>query len=278
MEEDIGFYFKGTPDKVKAGIKEVVEDLEKIMAIGEDVIRNIKFKDQKDQRRDVRTVIILSLFKEILERIDGVLILIEKYSIINAHIILRSFFEICLDLKIILSNPGRQKPCYYLLGKKIEELRKLELLKTEDLKEEWEDVQYFINMNKELSSLRKKTAGELKENFAKKKWYNFGGKNKYKKTDEDKILYGRLCKEVHGENSIVDNRYNSNNQFELRALRFPEKYQLSLFTISFNMLHTIELLREEYPEIKEEHLKELKTIFERSVKSFETEEKNITRE
>lgn len=276
--ENNGFYFKQTCPKIQKGIDESIDLLREIMELGKDIFPNLKFKEQIDKRRDVRTAIIISLFKELLERIDGILILLEKNSTLNANIILRSYIEICFDLRIILKNSGRKMALYYMLDKRADTLAK-DMYAGTDITDGIQDIVNFISDNTELveiQNLNIATPKDILNKIGNKKWCEFGDKSIKYKTCEDKIFYKYLCKETHGENSMGDNFYRD-NIFELRALRFPIHYEVIVCLVADYMLKIVTLLKEEF-QLKEVYLNRLDSIFELAKNILYDEEKRVIRE
>lgn len=276
--EDTGFYFKQTCPKIQKGIDEAVELLRKSMKLGEEIFPNLKFKEQPDKRRDVRTAIIISLFKELLERIDGILILLEKHSTLNANIILRSYIEISFDLRIILKNQGRKMALYYMLDKRADTLEK-DMVAGTDITAGIQDIIEFIATNSELVEIQNLSIVSPKDILNKignKKWCKFGYNCTEYKTSEDKIFYKYLCKETHGENSMGDNFYRD-DRFELRALRFPIHYEVIVCLVTDYMLKIVTLLKDEF-ELDEIYLNRADNIFELAKNILYDLEKRVTRE
>ncbi|MGL4665671.1 MAG: DUF5677 domain-containing protein [Clostridium butyricum] len=276
--EDTGFYFKQTCPKIQEGIDEAIELLKESIKLGKDIFPNLKSKDQEDERRDVRTVIIISLFKELLERIDGILILLEKHSTLNANIILRSYIEICFDLRIILKNPGRKMALYYILDKRADTLAK-DIYAGNDISEGMKDIIGFISGNAELveiQSLNVAAPKDILNKIGNKKWCEFGDNCTEYRTTQDKIFYKYLCKETHGENSMRDNFYRD-GVFELRALRFPINYEVIISLVADYMLKIVMLLQDEF-QLEEIYLTKADKIFESAKEILYNEEKHIRRE
>lgn len=277
-----GIYFEKAPDLVAVGIKESLILIKEILTIGMEVIEKLEFKEQEDSKKDIRTAIIIGLFKEILERIDGILILLEKYSTLNANIILRSFMEILFDLKMILNNKDKKIVCYYIISKEIENIKKQEkLIKYNNenniyIESNWKYLFEFIETMDELKKLRNKNLEILKKEFRDKKWYNLAGsKNKYK-TQIDNILYGEFCKEIHGENILRDNYYKSDNIYEMRPLRFPKDYENIVYIISYNFSELLKLLKNEF-NFDKRYIEFAEKNYEKSSKIFYDKEKHLKR-
>lgn len=273
-----GFYFEQTCPIINEGIKETIDGLKEILLLGKELLPNLKFKSQPDNKRDIRTAMILSLFKEILERVDGILILLEKQSALNAFIILRSYMEICFDLRIILKNMGRKMPLYYFLEKNIEILEK-DNMSGKDITLELQYIIEFIKENSELIELQNLNILKLKDITSKignKKWCTFGNNLIEHRTSDDKLYYKYLCQETHGENSVKDNIYNNENIFELRPLRFPIHYEIVFFLTTNYMLEIVNLLKDEFQFDKSFSNRILNT-FELAKKIFDNPEKRIMR-
>ena len=65
------------------------------------------------ERKDIRTSTILSLYREMIERIDGVFILLKNKSTLNSFILLSSFFQISIDLEKILKDNTEETAINY---------------------------------------------------------------------------------------------------------------------------------------------------------------------
>ncbi|MEG2347642.1 MAG: DUF5677 domain-containing protein [Cetobacterium sp.] len=275
---DNGFYFKQTCPKVQKGINEAIELLKDSIELGKDIFPNLKFKEQEDGRRDVRTAIIISLFKELLERVDGILILLEKHSTLNANIVLRSYIEICFDLRIILKNTGRKMPLYYILDKRADSLEK-DMFAGMDITDGMQDIIAFISGNTELLEIHGLNITNPKDILNKtrnRKWCNFGDGSIKDKTFDDKIFYKFLCKETHGENSMRDNFYK-NDIFELRALRYPIHYEVIVSLITNYMFQIVELLKDEF-RLEEIYSTKAHDIFKLANEILYNSEKHLIRE
>ncbi|WP_281699661.1 DUF5677 domain-containing protein [Cetobacterium somerae] len=276
--EDTGFYFKQTCPKIQKGIDEAVELLRKSMKLGEEILPNLKFKEQPDNRRDVRTAIIISLFRELLERIDGILILLEKHSTLNASIILRSYIEISFDLRIILKNQGKKMALYYMLDKRADTLEK-DMVAGIDITVGIQDIIEFIATNTELVEIQNLSIVSPKDILNKignKKWCKLGYSYTEYRAPEDKLFYKYLCKETHGENSLGDNFYRE-DRFELRALRFPINYEVIVSLVTDYMLKIVTLLKDEF-ELDEIYSNRAYNIFELAKTILYDLEKRVIRE
>lgn len=145
-------------EEVLKYLEQSINLLEKILKSSEFIFQNVSFKDSKDGRKDIRTSTILSLYREMIERIDGVFILLKNKSTLNSFILLRSFFEISIDLEKILKDNTEETAINYTYFKLGDYSIKLEQFwgintfdkdnteKKEKIKKEWEDVKNFSNI------------------------------------------------------------------------------------------------------------------------------------
>lgn len=145
-------------EEVLKYLEQSINLLEKILKNSEFIFQNVSFKDSKDGRRDIRTSTILSLYREMIERVDGIFILLKNKSTLNSFILLRSFFEISIDLEKILKDSTEETAINYTYFKLGDYSIKLEQFwgintfdkdnteKKEKIKKEWEDVKNFSNI------------------------------------------------------------------------------------------------------------------------------------
>lgn len=270
MKSTTCYYNKEFNLEVKKSILEVTKDLRKIINIcGELFIKLAKNEKFFYDR------IIVNIFREYIERIDGILILMEKGSTINSKIILRSSIEIYRDLNKILVDTSEVNCYSYVLSKKIQENKKDKFFNERC----GEEVKYKRKINlKELNDFIKSTplcekVNDVKE-FKKKEWFEYGSVI-YEEEEIDRILYKFLCSEVHGENSIKE-QLIKDEQILRRPLRCPEDYELINFCVAHNsfVLYGNILKKYSFEDFKS---KELKDIFFKAEKITKDKSKILKR-
>lgn len=238
-------------EEVLKYLEQSINLLEKILKSSEFIFQNVSFKDSKDGRKDIRTSTILSLYREMIERIDGVFILLKNKSTLNSFILLRSFFEISIDLEKILKDNTEETAINYTYFKLGDYSIKLEQFwgintfdkdnteKKEKIKKEWEDVKNFSNIYN-IPCLEQ----TYKKNIEKhqKQWWNYNKKEKsVARENTDNLLYKKLCMSVHGQNSLIDNFY-VDNILNLRSLRILDDFGLIIYVITYKILLINELI------------------------------------
>lgn len=214
--------------------------LEKILKSSEFIFLNVSFKDSKDGRKDVRTSTILSLYREMIERVDGVIILLKNKSTLNSFILLRSFFEISIDLEKVLKDSTEQTAVNYKYFKggdyaiKLEEFwgvntfDKENVEKKKKIAEEWEYVKKFADIYN-LHCLEQTHKKNIENH--QKKWWNYNKKEKIvARRNTENLLYKKLCMIVHGQNSLIDSFY-VDNILNLRSLRTLDDFGLIIYVI-----------------------------------------------
>lgn len=208
-----------------------VLNIDEVLKIGKEVLPLIKFKKRSDNLSDIRTQQILSLFKEILERIDGILILIKSKSGLNARIILRAFLEIIFDLRIILNDSSDKSAVDYVYFKYGDYIIKLETYNINPIiiKQEWDSLDRFATAYS-FQCLKPTHEQNIKSYCSQWFDYNKNVISTYRDNDEKKY-YGNLCMEVHGQNSVRDNVLKKNGIFSLKSLRCPENVGTVFYTI-----------------------------------------------
>lgn len=238
-------------EEVLKYLEQSINLLEKILKSSEFIFQNVSFKDSKDGRKDIRTSTILSLYREMIERIDGVFILLKNKSTLNSFILLRSFFEISIDLEKILKDNTEETAINYTYFKLGDYSIKLEQFwgintfdkdnteKKEKIKKEWEDVKNFSNIYNVpcLEQTHKKNIEKHQ-----KQWWNYNKKEKsVARENTDNLLYKKLCMSVHGQNSLIDNFY-VDNILNLRSLRILDDFGLIIYVITYKILLINELI------------------------------------
>lgn len=238
-------------EEVLKYLEQSINLLEKILKNSEFIFQNVSFKDSKDGRKDIRTSTILSLYREMIERVDGIFILLKNKSTLNSFILLRSFFEISIDLEKILKDSTEETAINYIYFKLGDYSIKLEQFwgintfdkgnteKKEKIKKEWEDVKNFSNIYNIpcLEQTHKKNIEKYQ-----KQWWNYNKKEKsVSRENTDNLLYKKLCMSVHGQNSLIDNFY-VDNVLNLRSLRILDDFGLIIYVIAYKMLLINELI------------------------------------
>lgn len=238
-------------EEVLKYLEQSINLLEKILKSSEFIFQNVSFKDSKDGRKDIRTSIILSLYREMIERIDGVFILLKNKSTLNSFILLRSFFEISIDLEKILKDNTEETAINYTYFKLGDYSIKLEQFwgintfdkdnteKKEKIKKEWEDVKNFSNIYN-IPCLEQTHKKNIEKH--QKQWWNYNKKEKsVARENTDNLLYKKLCMSVHGQNSLIDNFY-VDNILNLRSLRILDDFGLIIYVITYKILLINELI------------------------------------
>lgn len=238
-------------EEVLKYLEQSINLLEKILKSSEFIFQNVSFKDSKDGRKDIRTSIILSLYREMIERIDGVFILLKNKSTLNSFILLRSFFEFSIDLEKILKDNTEETAINYTYFKLGDYSIKLEQFwgintfdkdnteKKEKIKKEWEDVKNFSNIYN-IPCLEQTHKKNIEKH--QKQWWNYNKKEKsVARENTDNLLYKKLCMSVHGQNSLIDNFY-VDNILNLRSLRILDDFGLIIYVITYKILLINELI------------------------------------
>nr|WP_293995386.1 DUF5677 domain-containing protein [uncultured Fusobacterium sp.] len=238
-------------EEVLKYLEQSINLLEKILKSSEFIFQNVSFKDSKDGRKDIRTSTILSLYREMIERIDGVFILLKNKSTLNSFILLRSFFEISIDLEKILKDNTEETAINYTYFKLGDYSIKLEQFwgintfdkdnteKKEKIKKEWEDVKNFSNIYN-IPCLEQTHKKNIEKH--QKQWWNYNKKEKsVARENTDNLLYKKLCMSVHGQNSLIDNFY-VDNILNLRSLRILDDFGLIIYVITYKILLINELI------------------------------------
>lgn len=133
-------------------LKNSINLLESILKECEFIIKNIKTKERTDGKHDIRTIIISYLYREMIERIDGVYILLANKSTLNSKILLRSFFEITIDLEKILKDSSDQTALNYLYFKygdyigRLENFNEISEIKKNNIEEERRDLKKLAEL------------------------------------------------------------------------------------------------------------------------------------
>lgn len=234
-------------EEVLKYLEQSINLLEKILKSSKFIFQNVIFKDSKDGRKDIRTSTILSLYREMIERVDGVFILLSNKSTLNSFILLRSFFEISIDLEKVLKDSTEQTAISYTYFKggdyaiKIEEFwgintfNKENIEKKKDIEEEWKGVKRFSDTYN-LPCLEKTHKKNIKRH--QNQWWNYNKKENIPAREEvDNLLYKKLCIPVHGQNSLIDNFY-IDNILNLRSLRILDDFGLIIYVIAYK-IHVI---------------------------------------
>ena len=238
-------------EEVLKYLEQSINLLEKILENSEFIFQNVIFKDSKDRRKDIRTSTILSLYREMIERVDGIFILLSNKSTLNSFILLRSFFEISIDLEKILKDNTEQTAINYAYFKGGDYAIKLEQFwgintfdkdnteKKEKIKKEWEDVKKFSNIYN-IPCLEQNHKKNIEKH--QKQWWNYNKKEKsVARENTDNLLYKKLCMSVHGQNSLIDNFY-VDNILNLRSLRILDDFGLIIYVITYKIILINELI------------------------------------
>lgn len=264
-------------EEVLKYLEQSINLLEKILKSSEFIFQNVSFKDSKDGRKDIRTSTILSLYREMIERIDGVFILLKNKSTLNSFILLRSFFEISIDLEKILKDNTEETAINYTYFKLGDYSIKLEQFwgintfdkdnteKKEKIKKEWEDVKNFSNIYN-IPCLEQTHKKNIEKH--QKQWWNYNKKEKsVARENTDNLLYKKLCMSVHGQNSLIDNFY-VDNILNLRSLRILDDFGLIIYVITYKILLINELILNQCIKIsleeKKKKIEELHKYFQES--------------
>lgn len=231
--------------------EECTEKTFETLKIGKEILSMIKLKSKQDVSFDIRTSQVISLFKEILERIDGVGILLSSNSSLNAKIVSRSFLELVFDLRIILDDTSDKTALNYIYFKCGDYIMKLGKYgkPQSDIDAEWTDLENFAKFFS-IPCKKATTRQNIKSN--KREWYNYDMVNvRTLKENIDEIMYAKFCMETHGQNSIKDN-YLTDQGFSLKGLRDSENVGAIFYTI-INYLSIVSLLiLDEYVNNEEE--------------------------
>ena len=263
---ELKFYQNNYPEKIKKLYNDCTSNINEVLKIGEKILPLIRQRDKKDSLHDIRTQQILSLYKEMLERADGILILIKSNSMLNAKINLRSFIEIAFDIRVILKDKSDESAFNYMYFKYGDFILKLETYNktTEEIQKEWDTLDKFASFYSPFH-----LEGSHRMNVKKhlKGWYNYKKKNRIQHKEEiERKYYNNLCMEVHGQNSIRDNILNEKGIFSLKVLRYPDNAGIVFFTIIKFFKEITYLILDQYVEdekTRKEIEKKLNILFEK---------------
>ncbi|UUV18907.1 DUF5677 domain-containing protein [Fusobacteria bacterium ZRK30] len=212
-------------DKTKEMYKNFGMMLEEIIQKGLDIIVSLN-KSKVIGWEEKQQQIMISILKEIFEKIDGIIILSGKHSQQNISVLSRSVLEGFLDLNFMLKKPKRALAYIYCKGldylSKQDGISKIELTK------------------KELKALQEVLGKELKKQRGKKKEHNdykLNWKSFYldEKTDDPykskgaKRHYSFLCAAAHNQMSLIHN-FSNNNKYNIRGFRVNDRNQIGLIS------------------------------------------------
>lgn len=169
----------------------------------------------------------LGLLREIMERIDGMIILAGNHSEQNIDVLGRSLLEAFLDLNFILKNPKRAIAYDYC--KRVEYRYKFKKhFKSNLNEEELQEVKSLERIlgeefKKEIIKIKKRTKLKDKEKVrARLDWRNFyydpQKDDRYKDCKGAKMQYDFLSAETHNQTSVINN-YRDDEGFKFRTLR-----------------------------------------------------------
>ena len=263
---ELKFYQNNYPEEIKKLYDDCTSNINEVLKIGEKILPLIRQRNRKDSLHDIKTQQILSLYKEMLERADGILILIKSNSMLNAKIILRSFIEIAFDIRVILKDKSDESAFNYMYFKYGDFILKLETYNktTEEIQKEWDILSEFASL---YSSFHLEGSHRTNVKRYLKRWYNYKKKNKIQHKEEiERKYYGNLCMEVHGQNSIIDNILNEKKVFSLKTLRYPDNAGIVFFTIIKFFEEITYLILDQYVEdekIRKETEEKLNILFEK---------------
>jgi len=230
-------------DKTKEMYKNFGMMLEEIIQKGLDIIVSLN-ENEVTGWEEKQQQIMISILKEILEKIDGIIILSEKYSQQNISVLARSVLEGFLDLNFMLKNPKRALAYIYCKGldylSKQDKLVRIEIMeeKSELKKQELEEIFKIEKQNRkeELKSLQeelKKQRGKKKErNDDRLNWKSFYFDEETDdpyKNEGAKIQYSFLCAETHNQMSLIHN-YSKDNKSYVRGFRDNDKIGIGLIS------------------------------------------------
>lgn len=260
-------------DEEKILLGDSVNLLKSILKKCEFIIKNIKTKEQSDKKHDIRTIIISYLYREMIERVDGIYLLLTNNSTLNSKILLRSFFEIAIDLEKILKDFTNQTSLNYLYFKsgdyicKLEKFNEISETKKYNIREELKDLEKIAELYK-LKCLERNHKKNIMK--YKKEWWNYGKKTREPLREKvDDLLYKKLCEAVHGQNSIIDN-FLRNEIPTLRSLRFLDDFGFIVYVIIYKFYIINKLILKQCIDIpleeKEVRIKEIYEYLESSEK------------
>lgn len=185
----------------------------------------------RNEELKLSDIVIISLYRKLLEMTDGIFILIDHNSLSPANIIARSIFEVYLALTYITEDKALMENralCYFLFHKE-EELKLLNKQFAYDLLKEKYPEATLSQMKASIKNLKKRHPFKKieidKRNLIKKeqklrkryiKWYSIYNRNDVEifsvvdlieyvgnsTTKNIKELYALLSLEVHGANAI----------------------------------------------------------------------------
>lgn len=212
-------------DKTKEMYVEFSMMLEKIIQKGLDIIVSLN-KSRVTGWEEKQQQIMISILKEIFEKIDGIIILSEKHSQQNISVLSRSVLEGFLDLNFMLKKPKRALAYIYCKG--------LDYLSKQD------GISKIEFTEKELKALQEVLGKELKKQRGKKKEdndYKLNWKSFYldEKTDDPyknkgaKIHYSFLCAAAHNQMSLIHN-FSKDNKYNIRGFRVNDRNQIGLIS------------------------------------------------
>ena len=212
-------------DKTKEMYKNFGVMLEEVIQKGLDIIVSLN-ESEVAGWEEKQQQIMISILKEILEKIDGIIILSEKCSQQNISVLARSVLEGFLDLNFMLKVPKRALAYIYCKG--------LDYLSKQD------GISKVEITKKELKALQEVLGKELKKQRGNKKErndYRLNWKSFYldEKTDDPykskgaKIHYSFLCAATHNQMSLIHN-FSKDNKFYIRGFRVNDRNEIGLIS------------------------------------------------
>lgn len=230
-------------DKTKEMYKNFGIMLEEIIQKGLDIIVSLN-KSKVTDWEEKQQQIMISILKEIFEKIDGIIILSEKYSQQNISVLARSVLEGFLDLNFMLKKPKRALAYIHCKGldylSKHDKLVRIEIMeeKSELKKKELEETFKIEKQNRkeELKSLqeelKKQRGNKTERNDDRLNWKSFYFDEKTDdpyKSEAAKMHYSLLCAETHNQMSLIHN-YSKDNKFYIRGFRLNDKEEIGLIS------------------------------------------------
>ncbi|MCS5422621.1 MULTISPECIES: DUF5677 domain-containing protein [Psychrilyobacter] len=212
-------------DKTKEMYVEFSVMLEEVIQKGLDIVVSLN-ESKVTGREEKQQQIMISILKEILEKIDGIIILSEKYSQQNISVLARSVLDGFLDLNFMLKAPKRALA--YIYCKSLDYLSKYEKMELSA-----DDQEGIKSIQQQLGDELKKQRGKKKEsNDHRLNWKSFYFDEKTDdpyKSKGAKIHYSLLCAETHNQGSIIHS-YSEDNSFKLRGFRDTSKTEIGLIS------------------------------------------------
>lgn len=231
----------------------------------------LKEINETEEKFDNHDLIILSIYRKLLEQLDALYLLIDHYSESGATIILRSIFETFLSVVHILRDNTKIKEratCYYIayvheemkiVNESLSGLNKT-LLTKEELEMKYKQLSEVLQNDRFIDIHNEWTKHKKLKPKLMPKWYSlFNGPSNIKKLAKiigQEELYNHIYSvysiEAHGYSALKDLRKSSNG-IKFSDLRSNQEFTAHLL-LGFNIfiISTLYLCKKYIPSLTPE--------------------------